>query len=215
MRDVCTLLEGAWSLRVLCPCGDLHALGVAMERRGGHGNVYVHPSAMNLSWQLKQSAPLQSAWAVTETSLGNLFFGVLMNCRDFMSSCSEYLLSAAAWLQISFLCDHTTSVAVRACQKAIHRFLSYTPHDAVLSHKGIEYISRYMPCDNSIAKALLWMWLQQHAVWDRHKYASRHMLHMGEHTALGGDWSLCRHVPEIVPATALMPPAWGPGEGAL
>ena len=63
MHQVCTLLQSPSSLCVLCPCitdensrcsllcmtGDLHALGVAMERRGGCGNVYVHPSAVALS----------------------------------------------------------------------------------------------------------------------------------------------------------------------
>ena len=95
-----------------------------------------------------------------------------MNCRDFLSSLSEFLFSAAAWLQISFLSNDTPSVAVRACQKAIHRFLSYTPHDAVLSQKWIKYMSRYMPCETSTAKQRLWIWLQQHAVWDARKYAS-------------------------------------------
>ena len=60
MVDVCNILQRAWSLRVLCPCisdsvdtcqltcmsGQLHALGVAMNRRDGYGEVYVHPSAL-------------------------------------------------------------------------------------------------------------------------------------------------------------------------
>ena len=51
MSDVCALLQRAWPLRVLClgitesnadctlqcTAGDLHASGVAMERRGGCG----------------------------------------------------------------------------------------------------------------------------------------------------------------------------------
>ena len=70
-------------------------LGVAMERRNGYGEVYVHPSALTPDWGLKQGAPLQSPWAVNERSLANLFTGVLMNCRVFLKSWAEYLLSAA------------------------------------------------------------------------------------------------------------------------
>ena len=57
MHDVCAILQNIWSLRVPCPCitndtpvchltcmpGDLFALGVSMERLGGHGQVTVHP----------------------------------------------------------------------------------------------------------------------------------------------------------------------------
>ena len=149
MSDVCLLLQHAWSLRVLCPCikdhvsdchlccmtGQLYALGMAMERRRGWGIVYVHPSALTSSWQLKQGAPLQSSRAVTETGLNNLFTGVLMNCRPFLSAWSEYLMCAAAWLQVSILCGHDRVMAVRATQKAIQRFLSYSLHDVLLSQE--------------------------------------------------------------------------------
>ena len=88
MADVCNILQRAWSLRVLCPCisdsidtcqltcmsGHLHALGVAMERRDGYGEVYVHPSELTPDWSLKQGALPQSPWAVNETSLANLFW---------------------------------------------------------------------------------------------------------------------------------------------
>ena len=63
---------------------------------------------------------------MTESSLCNLFTGVLMNCRGFLSSWGEYVLSAAAWLQVSLLCDHVKHIAVRACLKVMQRFLSYT-----------------------------------------------------------------------------------------
>ena len=85
-----------------------------MERRDGYGEVYVHPSALTPDWSLKQGAPLQSPWAVNETSFANLFTGVLMNCRVFLKSWAEFLLSAAAWLQISLLCHHQRAMTVRA-----------------------------------------------------------------------------------------------------
>ena len=149
MADVCRLLATAWSLRVLCPCttdtnqdclrqcmgSTLYALGLAASRHGSCGTVCVHPSALDASWNLKHGAPLQSAWAVNETSLTNLFTGVLMNYRRFLSSWGDYLLSASAWLQVSLLCEHPKGVAVRACQHALHRLLSHTPHDVSLSKR--------------------------------------------------------------------------------
>ena len=72
-----------------------------------------------------------------------------MNCRDFLSLWIEYLSPAAEWLQISFLCGHTQWVGVRACQKALDRSLSYTPHNAVLNQRWIKCISRFMPCDKT------------------------------------------------------------------
>ena len=154
MSDVCLLLQHAWSLRGLCPCindvvsdcqlycmkGEQYALGIAMERRRGWGTVYVHPSALTPSWQLKQGAPLQSSWAVTKTGLSNFSSGYLMNRRPFLSAWSEYLMSAAAWLQISILCGHDKGMAVRATQKAIQRFVSYSPHDVLLSQEWILYV---------------------------------------------------------------------------
>ena len=120
MADVCKLLADAWSLRVLCSCisesnteclrecmgRDLHALGLAVNRHGKCGTVCAHPSALTDDWSLKHGAPLQSAWAVNEGSLTNLFAGVLMNYRRFLTAWGDYLLSATAWLQVSLLCVH-------------------------------------------------------------------------------------------------------------
>ena len=176
MCDVCLLLQHAWSLRVLYPCindhvsdcrlccmtGELYALGIAMDWRRGWGTVYVHPSALTSSWQLKQGAPLQSSWAVTETGLSNLFTGVLMNCRPFLSAWSEYLMSAAAWLHISILCGHDKGMAVRATQKAIQHFHRYSPHDVLLSQEWVLYVSRCMPSTREEVRQRLWAWLQRH-----------------------------------------------------
>ena len=118
--------------------------------------MYVHPSAMTPEW-LKQGALLQSAWAVTETSLSNLFTGVLPNYHGSLGCCSEYLLSATAWLQVSLLCGHNRSMAVRACQNAVHHFLRYTPHDTVLSQKWIAYLAHEMPCGRVEVRHRLWM----------------------------------------------------------
>ena len=152
MADVCRLLANTWSLRVLCPCvtdsnpeclrvcmgRDLHALGIAVTRHGTCGTVCVHPSALTPDWGSKHGAPLQSAWAVNEASLTNLFRGVLMNYRflpnyRFLTTWGDHLLSAVAWLQVSILCGHSKAVAVRACQHALHRLLGHTPHDIPLS----------------------------------------------------------------------------------
>ena len=78
----------------------------------------MHLSALPSDWQLKCGAFLQSAWAVNETSLGNLFTGVLMNSRAFLSAWGEYLMSAAAWLQVNLLCGHQKSVAKRQASKS-------------------------------------------------------------------------------------------------
>ena len=208
MQDVCGLLQQVWSLRVLCPyisddvttcqlccmTGDLCALGVAMKQRAGYGEIYVHPSAMTWEWDLKQGAPLQSPWAVTETSLANLFTRVLMNCHVFLQSWSEFLLSAAAWLQISLLCQHNRAMAVRACQKAVHRLLSYTPHDGVLSQQWFTYISHEMPCIRVTVQQKMWQWLRVHATWTDNRYASWQIPHFGTHTDWCGDLSTCSPV---------------------
>ena len=110
MAYVCSLLEGAWPLLVVCPCisddvpactqkcmtNGVYALGVAMHRQAETGMVYVHLPSLTEIWQLKYGVPLQSSWAVSETALGNLFTGVLMNCRRFMTLWYEHLLSAAS-----------------------------------------------------------------------------------------------------------------------
>ena len=218
MADVCNIVQRAWTLRVLCPCisdsitacqlacmsGHLHALGVAMERPDSYREVYVHPSALTPDWNLKQGAPLQSPWAVTETSLANLFTRVLMNCRVFMTSWAEFLLSAAAWLQISLLCHRQRTVTVRACQKSIHRLLSYTPHNAELSQRWITYISHD---SKTTVRHKLWQWLRVYATWDNNRYASWHIPHSGPHTDWYGDWSTCCVV-------RMSPPLGGGGEGA-
>ena len=222
MADVCNILQRAWSLRVLCPCisnsvntcqltcmsGQLHAPGVAMERRDGYGEVYVHPSALTPDWSLKQGAPLQSPWAVNETSLANLFTGVLMNCRVFQKSWAEFLLSAAAWLQISLLCHHQRAMTVRACQKSLHRLLSYTPHNAELSQRWITYISHDMPCSKTTVRTKLEHWLRVYATWDNDRYASWHIPHSGPHTDWCGDWSTCCTV-------HMSPPSGGGGRGPV
>ena len=204
MADVCRLLATAWSLRVLCPCitdtnqdclrqcmgSTLYALGLAASRHGSCGTVCVHPSALDASWNLKHGAPLQSAWAVNETSLTNLFTGVLMNYRRFLSSWGDYLLSASAWLQVSLLCEHPKGVAVRACQHALHRLLSHTPHDVSLSKRWVTCIAHHMPCSDSHVRSCLRQWLQKYAVWHGNRYASWHIPHEDSHTDWCADWSI-------------------------
>ena len=56
------------------------------------GTVYVHPPGLNSNWDLKHGSPLQSAWAVNETNLTNLFTGVVMNYRRFLTASGDYLL---------------------------------------------------------------------------------------------------------------------------
>ena len=200
MADVCRLLATAWSLRVLCPCITdtnqdclrqcMYALGLAASRHGSCGTVCVHPSALDASWNLKHGAPLQSASAVNETSLTNLFTGVLMNYRRFLSSWGDYLLSASAWLQVSLLCEHPKGVAVRACQHALHRLLSHTPHDVSLSKRWVTCIAHHMPCSDSHVRYCLRQWLQKYAVWHGHQYASWHIPHEDGHTDWCADWSI-------------------------
>ena len=114
-----------------------------------------------------------------------------MNCRVFLKSWAEYLLSAAAWLQISLLCHHQRAMTVRACQKSLHRLLSYTPHNAGLSQRWITYISHDMPCSKTTVRSKLGQWLRVYATWDDNRYASWHIPHSGPHTDWCGDWSTC------------------------
>ena len=168
----------------------LYALGLAASRHGSCGTVCVHPSALDARWNLKHGAPLQSAWAVNETSLTNLFTGVLMNYRRFLSSWGDYLLSASAWLQVSLLCEHPKRVAVRACQHALHRLLSHTPHDLSLSKRWVTCIAHHMPCSDSHVRSCLHQWLQKYAVWHGNRYASWHIPHEHSHTDWCADWSI-------------------------
>ena len=46
-----------------------------------------------------------------------------MNCHVFLELWSDYLLSAAAWLQVSLLCRQSHAMAVCACQKVVHRLV--------------------------------------------------------------------------------------------
>ena len=158
MADVCKLLADAWSLRVLCSCiidsyteclhecmgCDLHALSLAVNRHGKCGTACVHPSSLADDWSLKHGAPLQLAWAVNERSLTNLFTGVLMNYRRFLTVWGEYLLSAAAWLQVSLLCGHPKQMSVRVRQHALRRLLSHSPHDIPLSKQWVTCIAHHM-----------------------------------------------------------------------
>ena len=59
-----------------------------------------------------------------------LFHGTLLSCTVMVPSPQGQgggVLSAAAWLQISLLCGHTQSVAVRACQNFAQVPLLHTP----------------------------------------------------------------------------------------
>ena len=100
-------------------------------------------------------------------------------------------MSVAAWLQISILCGHDRNTAVRACQKAMQQFLSYSPHDVTISQRWVVYVSRCMPCTKEVARGRLWEWLKQHAIWDGQRYASWHIPHDGAHSSWCGDWSTC------------------------
>ena len=87
-------------------------------------------------------------------------------------------------LQVSLLCEHPKGVAVRACQHALHRLLSHTPHDVSLSKRWITCIAHHMPCSDSHVRSCLRQWLQKYAVWHEHRYASWHIPHEDGHT----DW---------------------------
>ena len=106
-RDVCHTPSDVWKLPVLCPCmqnpgdpckeacmtQDLRALGVCMHRARGQGTCIAHPSAFNEHWGLKLGPPLQSAWAVQDVSLANLYTSVLINALPFIRSWGALLLS--------------------------------------------------------------------------------------------------------------------------
>ena len=80
---------------------------------------------------------------------------------------------------------------LRACQKSLHRLLSYTPHNAGLSQRWITYISHDMPCSKTTVRSKLGQWLRVYATWDDNRYASWHIPHSGPHTDWCGDWSTC------------------------
>ena len=99
-RTVCHTPSDVWKLPVLCPymqnpgdpckeacmTQDLRALGVCMHPARGHGTCIAHPSAFNDHWELKLGPPLQSAWAVQDVSLANLYTSVLINAVPFIRS---------------------------------------------------------------------------------------------------------------------------------
>ena len=98
-----------------------------MHRARGQGTCIAHPSAFTEHCDLKLGPPLQSAWAVQDVSLANLYTSVLINALPFIRSWGALLLSCAAWINMVLLCGHSTAVTLRAAHRALTRVLARTP----------------------------------------------------------------------------------------
>jgi hypothetical protein len=203
VRNVCDTLTSVWNLPVLCPCmqnpgdqctaacmtPDLRALGVCMHRANGVGTCIAHPSAFTDQWNLKLGPPLQSAWAVQDVALANLYTSVLVNALPFIHSWGARLLSCATWINMGLLCGHSPAVTLRAAHRALTRVVARTPYAVESSCKCIAYVMPHMPTNKATVARLVCTWLQRSVFWDEYKYASFHAQHRGAHTEWCGDWS--------------------------
>ena len=160
-----------------------------MHRARGQGTCIAHPSAFNEHWGLKLGPPLQSAWAVQDVSLANLYTSVLINALPFIRSWGALLLSCAAWINMGLLCGHSTAVTLRAAHRALTRVLARTPYAVEPSRKCITFLVSSMPASKTAIAQLICTWLQRSATWDKYNYASFHSPHSGPHSEWCGDWS--------------------------
>ena len=87
---------------------------------------YSTPSALNDQWVLKWGPSLHSPWAMNAASLSNIFTGSLINAMPFQFSWSCFLLSVSSWMQLAFLCGHSSSVVLRAMKATVHKCCSRT-----------------------------------------------------------------------------------------
>ena len=183
-----------------------------MHRAGGRGTCVAHPSAFDEKWSLKLGPPLQSAWAVQDVALANLYTSLLVNALPFIRSWGGVLLSAAAWISLGLLSGHTAAVTLRAVHRALTRVVARTPHAVTPTRQCIAYIMPYLPASKSTVASLICRWLLRSAHWDGWRYASFHVHHNGDHHDWCGDWSEDWLVLQSLAST---PPTGGGGGGGV
>ena len=128
------------------PVYFVHLGYVCIEfRGGGHVLLIHHPSVFTAQWELKLGPPLQSAWAVQDTALANVYTSVLVNCLPFIRSWGALLLSCTAWMNMGLLCGHSGLVTLRAAHRALTRVIAQTPHDVLACRKCIAFIMPHLP----------------------------------------------------------------------
>ena len=160
-----------------------------MHRARGQGTCIAHPSAFNEHWELKLGPHLQSAWAVQDMSLANLYTSVLINALPYIRSLGALLLSCAVRINMGLLCGHATAVTLRAAHGALTRVLARTPYAVEPIRKFITFLVPNMPASKAAITQLVCPWLQRSVTWDEYNYASFHSPHCGPHSVWCGDWS--------------------------
>ena len=164
MCDVCGILTDTWSLCVLCPCmkkrddlcthlcmtQDLQAPRICLHMSNGRGSCVVHPSTFTAQWTLKLGPPLQSAWAVHEATLANLYTGVLVNCLPFISSWGGLLMSCVAWVTMGLICGHSVLVTLRAAHWALTYVVARTHYAVGPSRQCIAFLMPHLPAPTRI-----------------------------------------------------------------
>ena len=107
------------------------------------------PIRVTDQWDLKLGPPLQSAWAVQDVALANLYTSVLVNALPFIHSRGALLLSCAAWINMGLLCGHSPAVTLHAAHRALTRVVARTPYAVDSSRKCIAYIIPHMPTNKA------------------------------------------------------------------
>ena len=146
VKRVLTILQSAWSLRVLCPCDDtcratcLSTSAVAMGyclvlSTEGSATAYIQPSSLTPQWDLKLGPPWVSPHTAHPKYLHGIFTGVLSNSQPWAKSHLAQLLSVAAWCQVAVLSGYSQRDTRHAMHSAI--VCSYATSDHDYTDSGI------------------------------------------------------------------------------
>ena len=136
------------------------------------GLAYVHPNALNHSWDLKQGAPLKNPRAQHQGYVTAIITGALAAGAPWCTTWAAQLLSVSAWCQVAILSGYEHKRVARWAHSAIQRTYACTPHTSEKTagyiHQHIKFFPRQRCCD---VWAIL-QWLQTHAFWKGSQYSS-------------------------------------------
>ena len=142
MYPVCMTMESIWNLRVPCPCRDkdsslvchgqcmqqtVRCMGVSIYVSPSYTMAQAQPNALDDVWRLKFGAALQSSWATTTRRTMNVLVSALSNTLLFIHSWGSFLLSCAAWMQLSILSGYPVSAVRTSTVAAMQSVLAKTP----------------------------------------------------------------------------------------